>query len=73
MRRQTIREHTKFVQDVKYAPNGVHFVSVGSDSKIILYNGENGDKVVDIVDSPHKGSIVRPARPHHDAEDTYRV
>lgn len=58
--RQTLREHTKFVQDVKYAPNGDHFVSVGSDFKIVLYNGENGEKVADVVDSPHKGSIVRP-------------
>ena len=56
-------EHTKFVQDIKYAPNGSHFVSVRSDSKIVLYNGENGDKVVDVVDSPHKGSIVRPVLP----------
>ncbi|KAF8548078.1 WD40 repeat-like protein [Imleria badia] len=55
---KTIREHTKFVQDVKYAPNGNHFVSVGSDFKIVLYNGENGDKIADVLDSPHKGSIM---------------
>ncbi|KAG6377576.1 WD40-repeat-containing domain protein [Boletus reticuloceps] len=55
---KTIREHTKFVQDVKYAPNGNHFVSVGSDLKIVLYNGEDGDKIADVVDSPHKGSIM---------------
>jgi len=46
------------VQDVKYAPNGDHFVSVGSDFKVVLYNGENGDKLADVVDSPHKGSIM---------------
>ncbi|KAG8216716.1 WD40-repeat-containing domain protein [Butyriboletus roseoflavus] len=53
-----IREHTKFVQDVKYAPNGNYFVSVGSDFKIFLYNGENGDKIADVMDNPHKGSIM---------------
>ena len=53
------------MQDVKYAPNGDLFVSVGSDFKIVLYNGDNGDKIADVVDSPHKGSIVRPARSHH--------
>ncbi|KAH0835874.1 WD40-repeat-containing domain protein [Lanmaoa asiatica] len=63
---KTIREHTKFVQDVKYAPNGDHFVSVGSDFKIVLYNGENGDKVADFVDNPHKGSIVRSTSSDHE-------
>ncbi|KAG9313595.1 WD40 repeat-like protein [Chiua virens] len=57
---KTIRGHTKFVQDVKYSPNGDHFVSVGSDFKIVLYNGDNGDKIADVIDNPHKGSIVRP-------------
>lgn len=54
------------MQDVKYAPNGNHFVSVGSDFKIVLYNGENGDKIADVVDNPHKGSIVRLTRPYHE-------
>ena len=60
------------MQDVKYAPNGNHFVSVGSDFKIFLYNGENGDKIADIVDSPHKGSIVRPVSSHHE-RGTWKV
>ncbi|KAF8137293.1 WD40-repeat-containing domain protein [Boletus edulis] len=51
-------KYVKFVQDIKYAPNGDLFVSVGSDLKIVLYNGENGDKIADVVDSPHKGSIM---------------
>ncbi|KAF9239843.1 WD40-repeat-containing domain protein [Melanogaster broomeanus] len=55
---KTIREHTKFVQDVKFSPNGDYFLSVGSDFKVVLYNGENGDKITDFTDSPHKGSIM---------------
>ncbi|KIJ61836.1 hypothetical protein HYDPIDRAFT_95700 [Hydnomerulius pinastri MD-312] len=55
---KTIREHTKFVQDVKFSPNGSNFLSVGSDSKIILFKGDNGEKIADITDSPHKGSIM---------------
>ncbi|KAF9226006.1 WD40 repeat-like protein [Gyrodon lividus] len=55
---KTIREHTKFVQDVQFSPNGDHFLSVGSDFKAVLYNGENGDKISDFTDKPHKGSIM---------------
>jgi hypothetical protein len=33
-------------------------VSVGSDSKIFLYDGKTGDTVAEVVDSPHTGSIV---------------
>ncbi|PPR06738.1 hypothetical protein CVT24_013047 [Panaeolus cyanescens] len=54
---KTIKTHTKFVQDVQYAPNGDHFVSVGSDSKIFLYDGKTGDTLAELTDSPHKGTI----------------
>jgi WD40 repeat protein len=55
---QTIKTHTKFIQDVRYAPSGDHFASVGSDSKIFLYDGKEGTTIGEFVDSPHKGSIV---------------
>ncbi|EKM77398.1 hypothetical protein AGABI1DRAFT_62030 [Agaricus bisporus var. burnettii JB137-S8] len=54
---QLIRTHTKFVQDIKFSPSGDFFVSVGSDSKIFLYDGKTGETVSEITDSPHKGSI----------------
>lgn len=55
---KTIRTHTKFVQDVQFGPSGEHFVSVGSDSKIFLYDGKTGETVAELTDSPHKGTIV---------------
>ncbi|KAJ7468007.1 WD40-repeat-containing domain protein [Mycena latifolia] len=55
---KTIKTHTKFVQDVRYAPSGDHFASVGSDSKVFLYDGKTGDTVAELTDSPHKGSIM---------------
>ena len=55
---QTLKTHTKFVQDVRYAPSGNVFASVGSDSKILLYDGKTGDVLHEVTDSPHKGSIV---------------
>ncbi|KIM46699.1 hypothetical protein M413DRAFT_440287 [Hebeloma cylindrosporum] len=55
---KTIKTHTKFVQDVQYAPSGDQFASVGSDSKIFLYDGKTGDTLAEFTDSPHKGSIM---------------
>lgn len=58
---KTIKTHTKFVQDVQYSLSGDHFVSVGSDSKIFLYDGKTGDTLAELTDSPHKGSIMAAA------------
>ncbi|KAG1760649.1 WD40-repeat-containing domain protein [Suillus occidentalis] len=55
---KTIRTHTKFVQDVQFGPSGDHFASVGSDSKIFLYDGKTGETISELTDSPHKGTIV---------------
>ncbi|KAJ6627956.1 WD40-repeat-containing domain protein [Mycena sp. CBHHK59/15] len=55
---KTIKTHTKFVQDVRYAPSGDHFVSVGSDLKVFLYDGKTGETVAELTDSPHKGSVM---------------
>ncbi|KAI0918644.1 hypothetical protein AcW1_009523 [Taiwanofungus camphoratus] len=52
-----IKTHAKFVQDVRYAPSGDHFASVGSDAKIFLYDGKTGDTLDEFTDSPHSGSI----------------
>ncbi|TFY62674.1 hypothetical protein EVJ58_g3719 [Rhodofomes roseus] len=40
---KSIKTHTKFIQDVRYAPSGDQFASVGSDSKIFLYDGKTGE------------------------------
>ena len=58
---QSIKTHTKFIQDVRYAPSGDQFASVGSDSKIFVYDGKTGETLGEIADSPHTGSIVRTA------------
>lgn len=50
--------HTNFVNCVRYAPDGSRIVSVGSDKKIQVYNGANGEPVSDIVDA-HAGGIYR--------------
>ncbi|KAJ3475494.1 hypothetical protein NLI96_g11802 [Meripilus lineatus] len=54
---KAIKTHTKFVQDVRYSPSGDHFVSVGSDAKVFLYDGKTGDTLAEVTDSPHSGTI----------------
>ncbi|KAI8976703.1 WD40 repeat-like protein [Trametes punicea] len=55
---KTIKTHTKFVQDVRYAPSGDHFASVGTDFKIFVYDGKTGETLGEFTDSPHSGSIM---------------
>ncbi|KZP33736.1 WD40 repeat-like protein [Athelia psychrophila] len=55
---RVIKTHTKFVQDVRYAPSGDHFASVGSDCKLFIYDGKTGDTVAEFTDGAHKGSVM---------------
>ncbi|MBW0508158.1 hypothetical protein O181_047873 [Austropuccinia psidii MF-1] len=56
-----IRNHTKFVQAVDYAPDGSGFLSAGSDYKIFVYDGSTGDTVSELgtnsSSDKHTGSI----------------
>ncbi|KAF9517484.1 hypothetical protein BS47DRAFT_1339315 [Hydnum rufescens UP504] len=53
---KTITNHANWVQDVRYSPSGGHFVSVGSDFKVFLYDGTTGDTVAE-VPKAHTGSV----------------
>ncbi|KAF9458991.1 WD40-repeat-containing domain protein [Collybia nuda] len=55
---RSIKTHTKFVQDVRYAASGDHFASVGSDGKIFVYDGKTGDTLGEFTENGHKGSIM---------------
>lgn len=35
--------HTNFVNSVRYSPDGAHVISAGSDSKLCLYDGQEGE------------------------------
>lgn len=51
--------HTRFVQDVRFSPDGAYFVSVGMDGKVILFDGKTGEKVSELSSDPnsHTGGI----------------
>jgi WD40 repeat protein len=56
---KSIRDHSRFVQCVRFSPNGEHFVSTSSDSKIFLYDGKTGDQVAELslAEGSHSGSV----------------
>ncbi|KAF8528739.1 WD40-repeat-containing domain protein [Gautieria morchelliformis] len=61
---KTLKAHTNFVHSVAYAGSGAHFVSVGADAKVFLWDGVSGERAAEFVDSgdgAHKGSIYAGA------------
>ncbi|TPX48017.1 hypothetical protein SeLEV6574_g02305 [Synchytrium endobioticum] len=56
---KSIKDHTRFVQAVRFSPNGEFFASAGMDAKIFLYNGQTGDKVAELTSAAnsHTGGI----------------
>ena len=44
-RERRLADHTNYVNCVRYSPDGSVFCSVGSDKKIILYEGKEGQKL----------------------------
>ena len=59
------------MQDIKYAPSGNHFFSVGSDAKIFLYDGKEGETLGDFSDSPHSGTVVSSFVHVHQVEHSF--
>ncbi|KEH44130.1 putative transcription factor WD40-like family [Medicago truncatula] len=54
----SIRDHTNFVNCVRYSPDGSKFVTVSSDRKGIIYDGKTGSKLGEFSEEDgHKGSI----------------
>jgi WD repeat-containing protein 1 (actin-interacting protein 1) len=53
---KSINDHTRFVQSVRFSPDGNLFVSVGSDARIYVYDGTTADKKAEVLDG-HTGSI----------------
>ncbi|KAG6542384.1 hypothetical protein Mapa_016213 [Marchantia paleacea] len=52
------REHSNFVNCVRYSPDGNKFITVGSDKKGIIYDGKSGEKLGELSgDYTHTGSI----------------
>ena len=53
---KTCMEHSNTVNCVRFSNNSNFIASVGSDKKVIIYDGKTGD-VVNVFEAVHKGSI----------------
>ncbi|GAQ82690.1 transducin family protein / WD-40 repeat family protein [Klebsormidium nitens] len=52
------REHSNFVNCVRYSPDGTKFITVSSDQKGFVYDGATGEKKGELKkENGHKGSI----------------
>lgn len=58
---KVIRTHSAFVQALAYSPTGDHFVSAGSDRKIFLYDGKEGDVLTPDGLTGHQGTVYAVA------------
>ncbi|XP_004503300.1 actin-interacting protein 1-2 [Cicer arietinum] len=56
--KQSHRDHSNFVNCVRYSPDGSKFVSVSSDKKGIIFDGKTGEKIGELSsEGGHTGSI----------------
>lgn len=55
---KTMREHSRYVNCVRFSPDGALLASAGSDSKVCLYDSKTGDLVKTMdTNNGHTGSI----------------
>ncbi|XP_076040118.1 actin-interacting protein 1 flr isoform X2 [Oratosquilla oratoria] len=53
----TKTDHTKYVQSLRYSPNGEKFASGGFDGKVFVYDGKDAELVKEIGSPAHKGGV----------------
>ncbi|XP_077243946.1 actin-interacting protein 1-2-like isoform X2 [Tasmannia lanceolata] len=54
----SLREHSNFVNCVRFSPDGSKFITVSSDKKGLVYDGKTGEKIGELsTEDGHKGSI----------------
>ncbi|XP_054866983.1 WD repeat-containing protein 1 [Amphiprion ocellaris] len=54
----TIRDHSQFVNCVRFSPDGARFATAGADGMIFIFDGATGERVGSLgEDKAHKGGI----------------
>ncbi len=65
----TKRVHTRYPNQVSFSHDGNFFVSVGSDKKIMVYDGKSGEVTKELTsDNGHTGGIIAFAWSPNDKE-----
>uniref|UniRef100_T1J0Z1 Actin-interacting protein 1 n=1 Tax=Strigamia maritima TaxID=126957 RepID=T1J0Z1_STRMM len=57
----TKQDHSRFVQAVRFSPDGEKFASAGFDGKVFLYDGKDSEKIAEIGSPAHKGGVYAVA------------
>ncbi|CAB3399397.1 unnamed protein product [Caenorhabditis bovis] len=52
----TFHEHSRFVHVTRYSPDGSQFASAGADGKVVIFEGAEGNRLGELVDSAAKGN-----------------
>ena len=52
-----LQTHDKYVQAVRYSPNGEMFASGGFDGKVFLYKGSDAEMIRELGPKAHKGGV----------------
>ncbi|XP_017052051.1 actin-interacting protein 1 [Drosophila ficusphila] len=55
--KMTKQDHSRFVQAVRYSPDGKFFASAGFDGKVFLYDGTSSELVGEFGSPAHKGGV----------------
>ncbi|XP_004299544.1 PREDICTED: 66 kDa stress protein [Fragaria vesca subsp. vesca] len=56
--KQSHRDHSNFVNCVRYSPDGSKFITVSSDKKGLIFDGKTAEKIGELSsEDGHKGSI----------------
>ncbi|EDW19455.1 actin-interacting protein 1 [Drosophila mojavensis] len=59
--KMTKQDHSRFVQAVRYSPDGKFFASAGFDGKVFLYDATSSDLVGEFGSPAHKGGVYAVA------------
>lgn len=52
-----LQDHNRFVQAIRFSPNGDLFASAGFDGKLFVYNSNDYSKITELGSPAHKGGI----------------
>ncbi|XP_028657651.1 WD repeat-containing protein 1 [Erpetoichthys calabaricus] len=54
----TMNDHTRFVNSVRFSPDGNRIATAGADGQIFIYDGKTGEKITSLGgDKAHSGGI----------------
>ncbi|XP_067657965.1 actin-interacting protein 1-like [Haliotis asinina] len=54
---KTLRNHTNFVNCVRYSPSGSVFISGGADGRVYMFDGKTAEEIGELGAPAHKGGI----------------